>query len=395
MVQNIILNAITSAEKDLGNILSNEYKELYKNIENERLQTIFSTLHSQFIFCFRAMNQRLPVTETSNRHYKADKSRNLLQAINISKKLEKELKGTIFSFEIESNYNQIFDECLKFLKNSGGSELPVGMKKVTLYYEIPIFSSTDNIELSTNLSKSARLKLIGEGSYAKVFKYKDEFYNKHFVLKRAKNNLSENELERFKREFEEMKKLNSPYILEVYSFNSQKNEYIMEYADFTLKAYVDKHNNNLDIQTRKNIGLQIIKAFKYILDKNILHRDISPNNILLKEYENGLLVVKISDFGLVKEPHSELTNDNTEIKGSFNDYSDLSKVGFKNYDKHHEIFALTRILFFVVTGKINNEGIKCPFLDKGTSGNIEERYRTLDELEKAFLDYCNQCNKQN
>ncbi|WP_343353176.1 hypothetical protein V3I05_07450 [Helicobacter mastomyrinus] len=101
-MQNIILNAITSAEKDLGNILSNEYKELYKNIENERLQTIFSTLHSQFIFCFRAMNQRLPVTETSNRHYKADKSRNLLQAINISKKLEKELKGTIFSFEIES-----------------------------------------------------------------------------------------------------------------------------------------------------------------------------------------------------------------------------------------------------------------------------------------------------
>lgn len=33
------------------------------------------------------------------------------------------------------------------------------------------------------------LKIIGEGSYAKVFKYKDDFYDKYFVLKRAKNDL--------------------------------------------------------------------------------------------------------------------------------------------------------------------------------------------------------------
>ncbi|MDE5592195.1 MAG: protein kinase family protein, partial [Helicobacter sp.] len=64
------------------------------------------------------------------------------------------------------------------------------------------------------------------------------------------------------------------------------------------------------------------------------------------------------------------------------------KVGFENYDKHHEIFALTRILFFVVTGKINNDGKKCRFLDKGISGTKEKRYKTLDELQEAFLDYC-------
>lgn len=105
-------------------------------------------------------------------------------------------------------------------------------------------------------------------------------------------------------------------------------------------------------------------------------------------------MVKISDFGLVKIPNSELTNENTEIKGSFNDCSDLSRVGFDGYAKHHEIFALTRILFFVLAGKTNNNGIKCSFLDKEISGNIGERYKALDELEKAFLDYCSQCDKQ-
>ena len=32
------------------------------------------------------------------------------------------------------------------------------------------------------------LKLIGEGSYANVYKYKDTFYNCNFVIKRAKKN---------------------------------------------------------------------------------------------------------------------------------------------------------------------------------------------------------------
>ncbi len=389
-MEKIILNSIVNIEKELENVLNNEYKELYKSVKNERLQLIFSTLHSQIITCFQTMNTRLPATQTSNRHYWAEDSRQLLQAIDTSKRLEKQLKETIFSFEIESYYQQLFDNCLKFLESVCGSEIPIDMEKITLYYEIPIFHLKDSMEISTNHTTLANLKLIGEGSYAKVFKYKDKFYNKYFVLKRAKKELDTKELERFKREFDTMNSFNNPYILEVYLFNSQKNEYVMEYADFTLKSYIDKHNSLLNMQTRRNIGLQIIKAFKYVFDKDILHRDISPNNILLKRYDNDLLVVKISDFGLVKTPSSELTRENTEFKGSFNDHSDLSRIGFKNYDKPHEIFALTRILFFVATGKINNNGRKCSFLDKGTSGNVVERYKTLDELEKAFLSFCSQ-----
>lgn len=44
---------------------------------------------------------------------------------------------------------------------------------------VPSISKDNNFEL----------KMIGEGSYAKVFRYRDEFYNKYFVLKRAKMTL--------------------------------------------------------------------------------------------------------------------------------------------------------------------------------------------------------------
>ena len=51
---------------------------------------------------------------------------------------------------------------------------------------------------------------------------KDEFYNKYFAMKKANGNLNKEELERFKREYEIMKELSSPYILEVYNYDKRK-----------------------------------------------------------------------------------------------------------------------------------------------------------------------------
>ena len=70
--------------------------------------------------------------------------------------------------------------------------------------------------------------------------YKDEFYHKYFALKRANNDLDDKEKLRFKREFEEMHSLHSPYIVEVYSFNEEKYEYTMELMDCSLQAYIFK-----------------------------------------------------------------------------------------------------------------------------------------------------------
>ena len=65
-----------------------------------------------------------------------------------------------------------------------------------------------------------------------------EFYNKFFVLKRAKNDLNDKESERFKREFDVMNELKSPFVLEVHRYDEEKNEYYMEYADETLKKFI-------------------------------------------------------------------------------------------------------------------------------------------------------------
>ena len=144
-----------------------------------------------------------------------------------------------------------------------------------------------------------------------------------------------------------MNSLVSPYVLEVYKYDDKKNEYIMEYVDSTLEKYINNHME-LSIQSRKSMVMQIFKAFDYIHSRGILHRDISPQNILIKEYDN-VAVVKISDFGLVKIPNSNLTDYNTNFKGSYNDPS-LVQDGFSDYSIVHEIYALSKVVCFVMIG---------------------------------------------
>ena len=384
-----INNFITSQCKELENYGSIEFADLYTTITHEKLKNIFITLHGNFINLFKTMNERLP-TNQYTAHFWADPSRDLIKMIDITNRLKRALKSSTYSFSIDEYYESIINKCSEFLSNSGGSTIPENMEKIDLYYEIPIFKMNTSIEISTsNQIVTASLKLIGSGSYANVYKYKDEFYNKHFVVKRAKKDLSHKEISRFKNEFIEMQKMLSPYIVEVYSYNEDKNEYIMECLDSTLHEYIIKNNSSLLIAQRKQICFQVLKAFKYIHSKGYLHRDISPNNVLVRVYDD-VVVIKVSDFGLVKIPHLELTSLSSEIKGSFNDAS-LHIDGFKNYNIFHETYALTRLILFIMTGKVNLENITSgklyEFKMKGLNPEKSRRFQEIEEMYSFINDF--------
>ncbi|EAK6106445.1 protein kinase family protein, partial [Campylobacter jejuni] len=375
-------NHLINAYKDLESSLSQAYTDLYFCFENGKLKLVLSTLHNNIIECFKKMNSRLPSTENSNNHYWADDSRKLKFNIELALYLQKEFKDSELSFWIDEYYYNVFKQCLNFLKSSEGSEIPLGMQKITIYEAIPIFVKLNSIS-NPEVNKNYSLDLIGDGSYAKVYKYYDEFYKHYFALKKLNKKVNDKEIQRFIKEFNIMKQINNPYILKVYSLDENKKEYIMEYVDFTLKEYIHKNNSKLSSDERISLGIQIIKGIKTLWNKNILHRDISLKNILIKQYDD-IVVIKISDFGLVKELNSELTSENTEIKGSLNEISRLQKKGFNNYDKSDEIYALSRVLYFIATGRTNLINTKCDFLEKGINDNVKNRYNNLDDLMRDF-----------
>lgn len=369
----IVNNHLINAYKDLESSLSQAYTDLYFCFENGKLKLVLSTLHNNIIECFKKMNSRLPSTENSNNHYWADDSRKLKFNIELALYLQKEFKDSELSFWIDEYYYNVFKQCLNFLKSSEGSEIPLGMQKITIYEAIPIFVKLNSIS-NPEVNKNYSLDLIGDGSYAKVYKYYDEFYKHYFALKKLNKKVNDKEIQRFIKEFNIMKQINNPYILKVYSLDENKKEYI------------HKNNSKLSSDERISLGIQIIKGIKTLWNKNILHRDISLKNILIKQYDD-IVVIKISDFGLVKELNSELTSENTEIKGSLNEISRLQKKGFNNYDKSDEIYALSRVLYFIVTGRTNLINTKCDFLEKGINDNVKNRYNNLDDLMRDFKHY--------
>lgn len=363
-----------------------EYSDLYKSFRNQKLREILMTLHHDLVGLFRTMNERLPTGE-HEAHFWAEPSRDLIKRIEIIFSLVSSLKETPLAFQIDPYYLDLLTRCRDFLSSSGGSSLPPNMAKVELYYTLPIFLPLSSITISHKQQDfTFDLKLIGSGSYADVYKYKDTFYNRPFILKRAKKELTDKEVARFKREFDVMNDLSSPYILEVYCYNPDKNEYIMEYMDYTLDGYIAAHNSTLTIVQRKGIAQQILRAFDYLHSKGHLHRDISPKNILIKEYDDTL-VVKLSDFGLVKIPDSTLTTVNTEFKGYFNDPA-LVVEGFNTYGIVHETYALTRVIYFVMTGKTNTEKITNQnlraFVEKGLNPDKIKRFQNIRDMISAF-----------
>lgn len=378
-------NFIESKYRDLGVRISIEYIDLYESFSNRKLQEIFSTLHSMFVKNYRDMNSRLP-TDQYTAHYWADNSRELLLAFDVINGLERVLAKTNNSFVIDPYYKGVIEKSASFLEQSGGSIIPQGMEKIEIYYTDPIFRKKDSVKLSSapNETQYADLKQIGVGSYATVYTYTDPFYNRKYVLKRANNNLDIKELERFKQEYEQMARLSSPHIVEVYHYDGLKHEYIMEYMDYTMKDYIEKQNPSID--ERRRMVNQVFRAFKYIHSKGVLHRDISPANIMIKVFED-VNVVKVCDFGLVKIPDSTLTTVYSEWRGCYNDPALISE-GFGNYTILHETYALTRLVAFMLTGKANVDRITDnklkTFVEKGLSPDKSKRFQSVDEMISDF-----------
>lgn len=366
-----------------------KYEPLYEDIANENLRELFTKLHSNITESFKSMNERLP-TNVSGAHFWAEPSRTLLRCINIVDDLYYSLKDTEYAFKVDEYYIAVFEQCNTFLSSSGGSAIPKGMEKIQLYYKKKIFYLDQTIQVKSPQTNNARytLKIHGEGSYALVFKYKDESYNTWFIVKRAKDNLTDKELERFKREFNTLKNLKSPYVIEVYNYDDEVNQYIMEYMDYTLADYVAKNNQILTFEERRRLVFQSLRGFEYIHSKGLLHRDISPNNILLKEFDDGTIIVKIADFGLVKREFSELTSVHTEFKGSFNDPV-LQHIGFYNYEIKHEVYALTYLTYFIFTGRRTIRDTGNVLLDdlvkKGMNSDLSKRYKDISEFREDVM----------
>lgn len=372
--KNFLQNVVEKLKK--SEKFSVKYEKIYE-FDDKNLNLACSSFQNWLNNIFRYMNSQL-----KNRYFHAQNSKEFISLDNEIDSFISNLHNQ--KIELHREYKDKMTEINNFICNSGGTTVPDSFSKIDIVETEPIFYFN---EIVTKKDKKIKLHPIGKGSYAEVYKYYDEDYEEWFAVKKLKSQ-DLKEIERFKNEFNIMKKLNSPFIVKVYKFLESENKYIMEYLDMSLYDYIQK--NELTLEKRKKIIFQILACFLYLSKNNILHRDVSPKNILVKKYDDNILI-KVSDFGLVKTEENFLTSTNTENRGSLND----PQLKFKDYEIRHEIYALTQLIVIVLTGKINFSKIKDEkikeFLEKGTN-TIENRFQTMKEFSKAVKEMIEKIN---
>jgi len=188
------------------------------------------------------------------------------------------------------------------------------------------------------------LEFVGEGGFAIVY---HQHSNGRIVKKLKEEFLTDKGLcSRFKREYTITKSLDDiEGIIEVYEFDESNYSYSMEKADLSLQKFSEI--SSLLPNDKERLLIEILEVMTQVHKRNIIHRDISPNNILLID---GYL--KLSDFGLGKDLdvfHSHRTIYTKEV-GQYAYCAPEQFMKLKEGDKKSDVYSLGSLTNFIMTG---------------------------------------------
>lgn len=366
---------------------SNAYTRLY--VDDERFGGIFASLHERLNSHFIAINDRA----RSTHHYWAESSRELIALFDELAETLGALRRADLDVSFRVDYCDAVQRCKPWLTTSGGSAVPEDFEPIDIVKYEPVFVRPETTVKLRKQNAMVKLQLVGEGSYAHVFTFIDPDYKIKIAVKRAKKGLDERELHRFRQEFSILQRLSFPYIVEVYRYDEARNEYMMEFCDETLRHYIRRRNSSLSFAIRKRIALQLLYGINYIHGQRLLHRDLSLQNVLLKVYRSGAVIVKLSDFGLAKDRSSDFTRTSTEMRGTIRD---PMLASFKEYGVANEIYSIGWVLSYIFTGKESlprTADRVSRIIQQCTTQRLEQRYRDVraiivdvEKLESVPVD---------
>ncbi|HEX5657518.1 MAG TPA: serine/threonine-protein kinase [Polyangiales bacterium] len=266
------------------------------------------------------------------------------------------------------------------------------------------------------------------GGMAEVFRGEAlsvQGFKKQVAIKRVLPHLAQNKsfIRMFIDEARLGARLNHANIVTVFDIGAADNTFfiVMEFVDgANLKSVLEslkKQNKRPTVKEVLYIGMEICKGLSHahnLQDENgkllnIVHRDISPPNILITK--NG--EVKVTDFGLAKATTQLEKTDPGVVKGKFSYLSPEAALG-QEVDARTDVFAVGILMWEALAGKrlflgdsdyetvkrvqraeipsLNKENSEADpeleeLLGKAMAKQRDERFQTAHDLGEAIADY--------
>ncbi|MGE3545772.1 MAG: serine/threonine-protein kinase, partial [Kofleriaceae bacterium] len=276
----------------------------------------------------------------------------------------------------------------------------------------------DVIQVGEVLDKYELLERVGQGGMAVVYRGLDRTLKRVVAIKILHKHLSDYKeaRDRFEREAQAVAKLRHENILEIFDY-SGADDAAAAGASYIVTEFIDGQTLK-QVTTDRAIAfpeigamviLQVCRALAHAHASGILHRDVKPENIMIRS--DG--VVKLMDFGISHMVDLERLTITGQLLGS-PAYMAPEHVEGRPIDFRTDVFAAGIVLYQLCVGKLPFEGknphevlkriAECKFIDPRTAnarignrlGRIilramaalpEDRYPAIGEMVTALEDY--------
>ena len=177
------------------------------------------------------------------------------------------------------------------------------------------------------------------------------------------------QVERFRQKFlkeaRTIASLDHPHIIRIYDVFEENGTayYVMEYIDGGSLKELVTHRGALPEAEALDYATQLTEALRYLHSHHILHLDLKPANVLLKDKHTAVLI----DFGVSKRYDTEGGQTSSTPAGISKGYAPLEQYktgGLEHFQPSTDLYSLGATLYTLLTGKIppeasdvNNDGL--------------------------------------
>lgn len=192
--------------------------------------------------------------------------------------------------------------------------------------------------------------VLGQGGMSVVFKARHTITNQEVALKILPPELAAHShvKSRFLEEAKALAALDHPNIVHLYNFGQDEGSFVlaMQYVRGRTWERLIQDNQRLDWRASVRIAIDVLVALEYAHGRGVVHRDMKPSNVLIRDDEHTATVM---DFGIAKMTTSTRLTATGQTMGTVR-YMSPEQVRGQEVDLRTDIYSLGATLYESLTG---------------------------------------------